>query len=229
MHLGFEGGFFFLLIFFLLIVAAAFLIFPLRLSKLKTFCSFITLFLLSLMLYSLWGGFGLWQKSTRFEAQKTKVEKLLGSEGGRAELVKQLKEQLVAQPLNVRAWYLLGRIEAKAENWSEAVRALEKAYALNPKDEGIVLQYSYALLQLKDEEAALKMRQALKPLLKKKSAQQEAFSLLALAAFQHGKPEQAIIYWKKMMNLGTLSEQEEGLIKQAIHKAEKQVKAKRVT
>lgn len=116
-------------------------------------------------------------------------------------LVNTLKKHLVAHPNSARGWYLLGRLYSSQRNWEAAHPAFAKAYALNPHDDLIAVNYAQSLFARQHPEDDESARVVLKAILQEHPQQGDALMLLALDAQRRHSISEALTYWRRLLIL----------------------------
>lgn len=145
--------------------------------------------------YSMWGGFSqlnTYQTVKRSQQQSLALLKDIKSP---AELIAKLENHLVKNPDSARGWYLLGRVYVSQNMSKEAFISFSKAYKLETNDDAITVNYAQALIENGDKNGV----DILEKLLVKKPQQADALALLAMDAYNQGKPQVATKYWQRLL------------------------------
>jgi len=116
-------------------------------------------------------------------------------------LVDKLAEKLEKNPKDLASWVLLGRSYMATESYHEAVKAFEKAYALDPNNLAIILPLADALAITHAGSIEGRSYELLKQALDIDPDNTIALWLLGIAERQHGDAKQALVYWRKLYTL----------------------------
>ena len=108
-----------------------------------------------------------------------------------------LKRHLKKDPQDGKAWVLLARIHASAQDWQSAHQAILHAYQLHPEDIKTALFYVEALWHVEGY-LSPNARQILLGILKKEPTQPDTLMLLATEARQRHCPKEALGYLKTL-------------------------------
>lgn len=139
-------------------------------------------------------------------------------------MVARLEQRLAEQPNDAAGWAQLGRSYGVLNRREEAIKAYERAYALAPEDTAILSDYAWLIYSGDPRKPAVKSVELYSKLYRREPDNVDAQWVLGLAAFQAGRPQQAIALWEKLLqNLPAGSPAEAG-VRQALE----QVKAKPV-
>jgi cytochrome c-type biogenesis protein CcmI len=115
-----------------------------------------------------------------------------------------LRTRLYDLPNDAMGWMLLGKISLANLDASNAIAAIEKAYALEPSNSSIRYAYAQALMAEGEESNRHLAVQLLNQLIQSGSTDIRVFSLLALNAYDNKQYSLAIDHWRKMQTiLGT--------------------------
>lgn len=133
------------------------------------------------------------QKHTAIAVQQLRAE--LGSP---QRVIAALQQHLKQNPQSAHGWYLLGRLYLTQHEFQKATQAFEKAYMLQPNDPETIFQYAQALY-LVHHSLRGKPTQLLKQLQQLQPDNDMVINLLAVAAFDQKKYQQAIQYWEQLL------------------------------
>ena len=148
------------------------------------------------VLYSLWGGFNELNAYQTAQRSKQQALTLLKDIKSPAELISKLENHLVKNPDSARGWYLLGRVYASQNMQKEAASSFAKAYRLDTNDDAIIVNYAQSLIESGEKNGV----DILEKLLVKKPQQPDALALLAMDAYNQGKPQVAAQYWQRLLD-----------------------------
>lgn len=166
--------------------------------------------------YGYWGS---WQAQTAFVQRNERqhaAETLLRTIKSPDVLVEKLQQHLTAHPRSARGWYLLGRLYASQHLWEKSYQAFATAYELNSHDALISVNYAQSLFAKQnpaDDELA---RKILKTTLLEHPQQGDVLMLLAMDAQRRQAPQEALMYWRKLLLLVPESSPEADSIRKAI-------------
>lgn len=170
-----------------------------------------------------YGYWGAWQAQTAFiqrNERQQAAETLLRTIKSPDVLVERLQQHLLAHPRSARGWYLLGRLYASQHLWDKSYQAFAKAYELNSHDALISVNYAQSLFAKQnpaDDELA---RKILTKTLIAYPEQGDALMLLAMDAQRRQAPQEALMYWRKLLLLVPESSSEADSIRKAIKSLE---------
>ena len=137
-------------------------------------------------------------------------------------MVARLEERLQQQPNDAAGWAQLGRSYGVLNRREEALKAYERAYALAPEDTAILSDYAWLIYSGDPRKPALKSVELYSKLYRREPDNVDAQWVLGLAAFQAGRPQQAIALWEKLLqNLPAGSPAEAG-VRQALEQVKAQ-------
>ncbi len=168
--------------------------------------------------YWYWGA---WSAQSRFDQdtqRQRKAEAVLATLKSPAILIQKLQAHLDAHPDSARGWYLLGRLYASQHLWEKAHQVFKRAYALDPNDDLIVVNYAQSLFAQRSIPDAELARSILKNKLKKNPNHMDALLLLAIDAQQRHAVQEALTYWRRLLVLVPDASPEAERIRQAIQK-----------
>lgn len=139
-------------------------------------------------------------------------------------MVARLEQRLAAQPNDAAGWAQLGRSYGVLNRRDEAIKAYERAYALAPEDTAIISDYAWLLYSGDPRKPAVKSVELYSKLYRREPDNVDAQWVLGLAAFQAGRPQQAIALWEKLLqNLPAGSPAEAG-VRQALEQVKAQAR-----
>lgn len=107
------------------------------------------------------------------------------------QLKKSLEKHLKNNPQDAKAWVLLARIDASADEWPSAYEAIQHAYQLQPDDMKTTLFYVESLWHVEGYLSS-RARRILLEILKKDPTQPDTLMLLATEAKQRHCPGEAL-------------------------------------
>ena len=175
-------------------------------------------FLLSVVGLGYWY-WGSWSAQAAFvhrNERQQAAEALLPSIKNPQVLIEKLQHHLAANPRSARGWYLLGRLYASQHLWDQAHHAFGQAYALNPDDELIAVNYAQSLLARENSTDEASAKHILTTTLKTHPQQADALLLLALNAQRRHATEEALVYWRRLLLLVPESSPEATSIRKTI-------------
>lgn len=139
-------------------------------------------------------------------------------------MVARLEQRLKEQPNDAAGWAQLGRSYGVLDRRNEALKAYERAYALAPEDTAIISDYAWLIYSGDPRSPALKSVELYSKLYRREPDNVDAQWVLGLAAFQAGRPQQAIALWEKLLrNIPAGSPAEAG-VRQALEQVKAQAK-----
>jgi cytochrome c-type biogenesis protein CcmH len=156
------------------------------------------------------------------QQQLAQAQKLRGQLGTTKQIIDKLKQRLQQDPNSAQGWYLLGRIYFDQQQFTQAVAAFSKAYALQPKQPEVLFYYAESLY-LTQHSLAGKPQQLLRELLKLQPDNDAAINLLAIAAFNAHHYQEAVTYWEKILPHYSAGSPESKAILNALAKAQKKL------
>ncbi len=151
--------------------------------------------------YTIWGHgeqLNRWQGAIKKQQSLTAEFRKLGTPD---EITTKLKEQLQNQPSDSQGWFLLGKLYYTGQHYAEARDALEKAYALNPNNPALCLQYAQALLFADGDAAQDVAEQLLRTTLKVERNNITALNLLGLIFLSQQRYSEALTQWQKIVTI----------------------------
>lgn len=168
--------------------------------------------------YSYWGAWSKWQSFSQEQVKRKEAQTLLSKIKSPDELINKLKIRLDDTSQSARGWYLLGRLYANQNKWSEAVDAFTRAHRLNKADEAATINYANALWQLNELKFNQQILTLFNELLEKNPNQPDALAMLAMAAFQEKNYSKAEHYWQTLLKLVPPDSEEARALQKAIAK-----------
>lgn len=210
--------------FFLLIslaLPAAF--YPLRKSKKVAYLLMPLMIFAAALAYWHWGAMGEWQRFLNRQENQKKIQAVFQTIKSPTQIIERLKARLQEQPNSARGWYLLGRLYASQEQWTQARDAFIKAHQLNADDEATTINYAQSLWQLNHQQFNEPVRKIFKEVLQKNPNQPDALAMLAMDAYMAHNYQLAIDYWQQLLKLAPQQSQEAQMIRKAIAKAQSEL------
>ncbi|WP_133130811.1 tetratricopeptide repeat protein [Legionella yabuuchiae] len=204
----------------LLTIAFCMVFYPLRLKKSWILGSIPVLILLITSAYWQWGGWVDWQAYLTEQNKQQQVQEVLKSIKSPQELILKLKARVDNNPNDPRGWYLLGRLYTTQESWVEANQAFKRAYALNPDDIPITINYAQSQWQMNHHQFNEPIRALFSAVLTKQPNQPDALAMLAMDSFMSHDYEQAIHYWQRLLSQAHPDSEDAQAIRKAIVKAQ---------
>lgn len=216
-----------ILVLLLLTLGFAFiLVYPFRRKKSHVGLSLILILPMILMAYLHWGAFYAWQDYQTNQLKTQEAKRILKEQGGIGQIIAKLRVNVEANPERAQGWYLLGKLYAGRGQWPQALKALEKAYQLEP--DNLQYQIYYAQMrwqnnnQIMDEE----LRNFYLNILEKHPKQADVLAMLAMDAYMSHHYEQAINYWQTLLKAVPERSKEADLIRKTIAKAQSKMQIK---
>lgn len=204
----------------LLMGALIIALYPLRKSTINMFVLTPVLFCSVAFGYWRWGAWPDLKKFVQQQVRQQQVQAMLQSVSGPQELIDKLKERLANEPKSARGWFLLGRLYASQEQWTDARDAYAKAFKLQPHDEQTTINYAQSLWQVNNQQFDAHIRKLFKSVLKKNREQPDALAMLAMDAFMGHAYQHAITYWRQLLKIAPPNSEDAKAIRKAIAKAE---------
>ncbi len=206
---------------FVLIVAIIVAVYPLKLqSRVLQWSTAISLIVGSMLGYWQWGAWKALQEYTHQQVVKEQVRSAMKSLKSTQELIDRLKQHLQKNPGSAQGWFILGRIYASQNQWTDALSAFHKAHQLAPENEKYTINYAQCLWQKNHQKFTPALRQLFQTLLTNNPKQPDALSMLAMDAFQSHDYQKSISYWTQLLVLVPKDSIESKTIRQAIAKAQ---------
>jgi cytochrome c-type biogenesis protein CcmH len=203
----------------LIMVALVIALYPLRKEKFSIHVLSPVILFLSASAYWYWGAWPEWSHYRQQQARQKDVQAMLRTVKGPQELINKLTAHLTKQPDSARGWYLLGRLYAGMNEWSNARDAYGKAHQLEPGNEQVTVNYAQSLWQVNHKIFDDRIRNVFQEILKTNSEQPDTLAMLAMDAYQRHSDQEAIAYWQRLLKLAPTSSDEAELIRKAIAKA----------
>ncbi|MCP0914673.1 MULTISPECIES: tetratricopeptide repeat protein [Legionella] len=209
----------------LLITALGIALYPLRpYKKLKTMLVPV-LSVAAVFAYYHWGSWFELQDYKQQIIKQQQAQALLSKIRSPQELIAKLKAKLDENPSGARGWYLLGRLYASQGQWKDARESFAQAFALEPNDEQITVNYAQSLWQENQRHFNEPIRGLVNRLLQINPNQPDALAMLAMNAFMSHDYPLAIRYWRQLLTVVPPDSDDAKAIKQAIAKAEQAAQA----
>lgn len=184
----------------------------------------LLLLLLPFLAYLKMGNWTALQNYTDEQSRLATAKALLSKIHSPQQLIDKLKVQLERNPNSARGWFLLGRIYASLQDWSQAEASFKKAYQLDHQDEAILINYAESLWQNNQQKWNENIRGLYQKALRQNPEQPDALTMLAMDAYLNHQYLDAIRYWKQLLKLLPEHSEDARIIQKAISKAEKLVK-----
>ncbi len=138
-------------------------------------------------------------------------------------MVSGLEKRLEANPDNAQGWYMLGRSYMVLKRYSQAAKAYEKAYKLEPESADVILSLADSLSMANNGDISGRPIELINKALKIEPNNLTALWLGGMAARQQQDPVTAIKHWKQaLLQLKDPSEIQE--VNSLIAEATKQLK-----
>ena len=159
--------------------------------------------------YWQWGG---WKGLAEYNRQQAALKSFKNPQ----EVIDKLKQHLNSSPKSARGWFLLGRLYASRNQWSEAVDAFNRAHLLEPNNEQTTVNYAQSLWQNNHQIFNATIRGLFLSILKVNPNQPDALSMLAIDAFQERDYSIAKHYWTHLLSLVPPDSEDANAIRKAI-------------
>ncbi len=142
-------------------------------------------------------------------------------------LAQTLAQKLEANPNNAEGWVMMGRTYRSLQRGDDALRAYDKAVALDPDDE-IALERAELLAEMRGGSFDGEPWQVMQGILKKNANQYSALLLAGSASYTEGKFANALRYWQQARDQLSPGEKDAQGLDNAIAKAREQLGQKAV-
>lgn len=197
----------------LILLAIAIIIYPYKGTFKRLQFMIVLLFAICVSVgYWQWGG---WQGLTEYNRQQAALKSFKNPQ----EIIDKLKQHLNASPTSARGWFLLGRLYASQNQWSEAVDAFNQAHLLEPNNEQTTVNYAQSLWQNNHQIFNATIRALFLSILKANPNQPDALSMLAIDAFQEHDYSTAKQYWTHLLSLVPPNSEDAKAIRKAIKRS----------
>lgn len=208
------------------IFAIALVLYPLK-NNIKAIVILVPVCALSLGLgYAKWGGYAKREIFLAGIEKKKQVADVLKTVNGKEELISKLKQQVQSNPDSAKGWYLLGRLYASQDLWTDANESFEKAFKLKPDDIAIIINVAQSKLQLNQQKFNPEIRSLFEKALQLNNQQPDALAMLAMDAFIDKNYEKAILMWQQLLQLMPPGSEDAKAVRKAIARAQEQLKQK---
>lgn len=170
---------------------------------------------------------GNWQQIRAYnqaKQQTAQMQALLAEIKTPQDLIKKLKDSVIAHPNNGQGWFLLGRLYVASQQYSNAVAAFAKAYHLRPKDASVLAQYAHAMYLQNDQQMSNQARELLQQAVSIDPNTPAALNLMAMIAFHQKKYETAILHWQTLLARYPANSEEAQNLRLAITNAQRLMK-----
>lgn len=206
------------------ISAIALALYPFK-NNIKAIVILVPVCALSLGLgYAKWGGYAKRESFLAGIEKKKQVAAVLKTVNGKDELILKLKQQVQRNSDSAKGWYLLGRLYASQDSWSDANECFEKAYQLKPEEISIIINVAQSKLQLNHQQFNKEIRSLFEKALRLNNQQPDALAMLAMDAFIHKDYEKAISLWQQLLQLMPTNSEDAKAVRKAIARAQEQLK-----
>lgn len=129
------------------------------------------------------------------------------------ELVKRLEQRMAQAPEDAEGWVMLGRTYFAMGDTKKAETALERAYALTPKDAALLLAYAEVIAANNERSLDGRPAELISAALAAEPENPTARWLSGMVAFQRGQYASAATVWKKLqVQLDPASEEATDLV-----------------
>ncbi|MCC5793038.1 MAG: hypothetical protein JJT82_10610 [Legionellaceae bacterium] len=172
-------------------------------------------------MYWQFGSFSAYLAFRHAQEQEQQIMTLLQSNPGREQLMTAIERKLSHDPHNAKGWYLLGRLSAGGEDWQKAQQSFARAREIDPQDIAIQVNYAQSLWQANQQQFTQEIRSIFQAVLKQKSRQPDALSMLAIDAYQRQSYTEAIQYWEQLLTVVMPGSKDADAVRQAIAEAQK--------
>jgi cytochrome c-type biogenesis protein CcmH len=114
-----------------------------------------------------------------------------------------LAKRLEQNPGDAAGWAMLGRSYVNLERYSDASNAYAKAAGLKPDDADILAEYAFALAMTNGRQLQGRPAELIKQALKIAPENPKVLQLAGTAEFEAKNYKQAIVYWRKLLEMTT--------------------------
>ncbi|MDF1678589.1 MAG: tetratricopeptide repeat protein [Legionellaceae bacterium] len=194
-------------------------LYPLRRNKKALFTLLPATLAFLVVGYGVWGGGFEWQAYRVNLQKKREATAMLEALGTTDAVIERLKMQLAKTPKDAKAWFLLGRVYASANDWTHAHEAYTTAHALDLTNESYTLHYAESVWATNHEAFDAETRALLQALLDNNPNQPDALAMLAYDAYTRHLNQDAVHYWERLLTLIDASSTEADQLRKAIAKA----------
>ena len=153
------------------------------------------------------------------DAQNTEADNTLKEAPSMAILVQRLAERLQKEPNNVDGWLILGRSYLVIGDAVNGLAALERAYALVPKNVLVALTYAEALAQTNDGNLSGRPAKIIETIFESHPNDPNALWMRGMLAFQQGQYAEAVHLWVSLRSLSPNNDKDMVILDELIHKA----------
>lgn len=115
------------------------------------------------------------------------------------DLVEKLAQRLEQEPNNPDGWKMLGRSYMALNRFGDALKAYEKAYALNPNDSDLLLAYASTMAQINNNDFTGRPAELIAKALELDPQNPNVLWLMGINHFQSGEYPQAVQYWEQVL------------------------------
>lgn len=160
---------------------------------------FIIIPMLICGLYYHWGNFGAFKRWYTTQLNKDEIKKLKQELKTPEVVIARMRQHLIKDPNSAEGWYLLGRLYFSLAKYRDAVEVLAKAYALQPQNEDIRLQYAQSLFFAQDQQLQGVAKDIIDQTLLKQPYNLMALNLKAIDAYHKNDFQTALDAMKKIL------------------------------
>ena len=168
------------------------------------------------MAYNYWGSWSAWNTYEIKQEKLKQAKQFLATIKSPTELIEKLKTQLIHDPDNANGWYLLARMYANQNSFSDAKKAIKRAYKLNPAELKLALYYVDILMQMNNQQFDRKAQHIVNAILIKNPNQPDALAMQAIDAFNRKNYELAEKNWLLLLKLVPDNSKEARALKKAL-------------
>lgn len=140
--------------------------------------------------------------------------------GGAKTILPQFEKLLQTHPNDPKGWLLLAHVYKTQNKLSQAAKAYQKAYALDPSNTTIAMETSETLFLANGQRLTPFTRGIIKKLLKQQPRNPVALNILATDAYFKGRYNKAITLWEALLETFPAKSQETKDILKAIATAQ---------
>ncbi len=173
----------------------------------------------SFFIYRLIGAYPDLTQYQQKQQEKEKVSQLLQSMDGKQGLINRLQEKVKSQPNSAQGHYLLAKLLASEGKWEEAMVHFKNANHLEPANSNYQINYAYALWQMNHNQFNPIIRDLFQQVLRQNPNQIDALNMLAMDAYQQSHFNEAISYWRRLLQLAPPGSEDARMIEAAVQKA----------
>lgn len=206
----------------LLMIALGMAYYPLRAQKRWALSALPVLMVIVVASYWQWGALVDWRTSLQDAQKMQQVQAMLKTIKTPSALIEKLKTHLNDKPDNAEGWYLLGRLYSTQNEWDNASDAFKTAYALEPDNSKVIVNYAQSLWELNQQQFNPSIRGLFNHVLQNEPEQPDALAMLAMDAFMNHDYSKAIHFWQRLLKLLAPDSNDAKAIRKAIANAQSQ-------